>query len=311
MPFIHESVLLAETVKLLSGCRRIIDGTAGAGGHSRALVEGGAAVVALDRDPAAVAAATANLAGLNARVLQADFAEAAADPRIRAFHPDGVLLDLGLSSPQIDDEQRGFTFRPGATLDMRMEAGNRESGIANQGMTAADWLNTAPEEELADVFKRYGDERRARPLAREITRRRANKAFATSDDFVGAIRAVLGPRSGSSDFARLFQAVRIVVNGELDRLSRALPDLFALLEPGGIMAVIAYHSGEDRIVKHQFREWAKACTCPPEQPVCTCGGKAKAELLTKKSITAGDEEVARNPRARSAHLRAVWKAAAA
>ena len=302
MPFIHESVLLAETVKLLSGCRRIIDGTAGAGGHSRALVEGGAAVVALDRDPTAVAAATANLAGLNARVLQADFAEAASDPRIRAFHPDGVLLDLGLSSPQIDDEQRGFTFRPGATLDMRMEG---------TGMTAAEWLNTATEDELADAFKQYGDERRARPLAREITRRRANRAFATSDDFVGAIRAVLGPRSGSGDFARLFQAVRIVVNGELDRLARALPDLFALLEPGGIMAVIAYHSGEDRIVKHQFREWARACTCPPEQPVCTCGGKAKAELLTKKSITAGDEEVARNPRARSAHLRAVWKAAAA
>ncbi len=296
--FQHASVLLEETVHLLSGCRRILDGTAGAGGHARALAEAGARVLAIDRDPRAVAAARAELTSLDARVIQCDFADAAAHPDVVAFRPDGVLLDLGLSSPQIDDAERGFTFRPGAPLDMRM---------GEDGMTAADWLNQAPDEELADAFHLYADERKARHLAREIVRRRATRLFATSDDLVGAIRAVLGPRSGSADFARIFQAVRIVVNGELDRLTRALSSLFALLEAGGVMAVIAYHSGEDRIVKHQFRDWARVCVCPPEQPVCTCERSPRASLLTRKSITASDDEIARNPRARSAHLRAIRK----
>ncbi len=298
--FQHASVLLEETVHLLAGCRRVLDGTAGAGGHARALAESGARVLAIDRDPRAVEAARAELASVDARVIQCDFVDAAAHPDVVAFRPDGVLLDLGLSSPQIDDAERGFTFRPGAPLDMRM---------GEDGMTAADWLNQAPDEELADAFHLYADERKARQLAREIVRRRGTRLFAISDDLVGAIRAVLGPRSGSPDFARLFQAVRIVVNGELDRLARAVSDLFVLLEPGGVMAVIAYHSGEDRIVKHQFRDWARACVCPPEQPVCTCERSPRASLLTRKSITASEDEIARNPRARSAHLRAIRKTA--
>jgi 16S rRNA (cytosine1402-N4)-methyltransferase len=299
--FQHSSVLLEESVRLLSGCRRVLDGTAGAGGHARALAEAGAEVLAVDRDPRAVAAAAAATAGLSVRVVHCDFADAAAHPEVRAFQPDGVLLDLGLSSPQIDAAERGFTFRQGAALDMRMDAA---------GMTAADWLNSADESEIGDAFHQYGDERRARSLAREIVKRRQSRPFETSDDLVGAIRAVLGPRSGPPEFARLFQAVRIVVNGELERLERALPALFDLLEPGGVMAVIAYHSGEDRIVKHLFRDWARVCVCPPEQPVCNCARKAKAALLTRKSIVSAAEEIARNPRARSAHLRAVRKAAA-
>jgi len=291
---------------LLAGCRRVLDGTAGAGGHSLRLAEAGAEVLALDRDPQAVAAATERLAGRTVRVRHLDFVDAAQDPEVRAFQPDGVLLDLGLSSPQIDDEARGFTFRPGAVLDMRMDG---QDGSREPGVTAAEWLNGADDDELADVFKEYGDERRARALARQIVKRRATRPFAISDDLVNAIRATLGPQSGPPDFARLFQAVRIAVNGELDRLARTLPALFELLRPGGVIAVIAYHSGEDRIVKHRFREWARACVCPEGQPVCTCRNRSLGELLTRHPIEASDAEMVRNPRARSARLRAFRKAA--
>lgn len=299
--FEHTPVLLDESVALFAGCRRVLDGTAGGGGHSQALAESGAEVLAVDRDPAAVTAATANLAGVNARVIRCDFADAAQHPDVRAFKPDGVLLDLGLSSPQIDDESRGFTFRPGAALDMRMES---------TGTTAGEWLNSAPERELADAFHNYGDERKAFQLARQIVKRRSNAAFTISEDLVGAIRGALGPRSGPPDFARLFQAVRIVVNGEIERLERALPDLFDLLQPGGVLGVIAYHSGEDRIVKHLFRDWARSCVCPPEMPICNCRGKSLGELLSKQGIEAKPKELARNPRARSARMRAIRKAQA-
>ncbi|HEY9479849.1 MAG TPA: 16S rRNA (cytosine(1402)-N(4))-methyltransferase, partial [Gemmatimonadaceae bacterium] len=145
-------------------------------------------------------------------------------------------------------------------------------------------------------------------LAREIVRRRATRPFRTSDDLVGAIRATLGPRSGPSEFARLFQAVRIAVNRELDVLAAALPALRGHLVESGVIVVISYHSGEDRLVKHAFREWSTACTCPPRQPLCTCGGRALGETLTRKSVTASVEEIETNPRARSARLRA-WRAA--
>jgi 16S rRNA (cytosine1402-N4)-methyltransferase len=167
-------------------------------------------------------------------------------------------------------------------------------------------LNTAPELELIGIFKGFGDEPKGGRLAREVVRRRANRPFATSDDFVGAIRAVLGPRSGPGDFARLFQALRIAVNGELDSLMLALPLMRDRLAPAGVMAVIAYHSGEDRIVKHAFREWSLSCICPPKQIVCTCRGRPLGVLLTRKAVNAGPEEIARNTRARSAHLRA-WR----
>lgn len=297
--FVHQAVLLEEVAGLLAGCRRILDGTAGAGGHAVKLA-GRARVFALDHDPAAVAAARANLgAGHEVRCL--NFADAAADPDVRAFQPDGVLLDLGVSSPQFDDAARGFTFRPGAPLDMRM---------TGEGQTAADWLNTAPVGDLTRALADLADEPRARPIARQIVRRRGHTPFAVSDDLVNAVRAVLGARSGPSDFARIFQAVRIAVNGELERLARALPDLFALLEPRGVIAVISYHSGEDRIVKHQFREWARRCVCPPEQPTCTCRGTPLGTLMTRKGIGASVGEVAANPRARSARLRGFRKAPA-
>jgi 16S rRNA (cytosine1402-N4)-methyltransferase len=297
--YAHASVLAAEVAALLGGCRRVVDGTVGGGGHARMLRDAGAAVLAFDRDPAAVAAARAAL-GDGVRVRQLEFSAAARDPETAAFRPDGVLLDLGVSSPQLDDATRGFTFRPGAPLDMRMEG---------TGDTAADWLNTAPEGELARAFVEWGDERRGRALARTVTRRREAHPFAVSDDLVNAIRAVLGPRSGPPDFARLFQAVRIAVNDELGRLADALDAFLTVLEPAGVLAVIAYHSGEDRTVKHRFREWARACVCPPELPVCTCRARALGAVLTARAVRPGDPEVGANARARSARLRAFRKAA--
>jgi 16S rRNA (cytosine1402-N4)-methyltransferase len=298
--FVHTSVLVAEVGLLLRGCRRVVDGTAGAGGHARMLQEGGAAVLAFDRDPAAVAAARAAL-GAGARVRRLEFSAAAHDPETAAFRPDGVLLDLGVSSPQFDDPDRGFTFRPGAPLDMRM---------AGDGPTAADWLNAAPEADVAGAFADWGDEPRARALARAVARRRRAHPFATSDDLVNAIREVLGPRSGPPEFARLFQAVRIAVNDELGRLGEALDGFLVVLEPGGVLAVIAYHSGEDRTVKHVFREWGRACVCPPQLPVCACRGRPLGEVLTRRALRPAEGEVAANPRARSARLRAFRKAAA-
>jgi 16S rRNA (cytosine1402-N4)-methyltransferase len=221
---------------------------------------------------------------------------------VARFGPDFILLDLGVSSRQLDEEARGFTFRPGAALDMRMSAA---------GPTAADFLNTAPEAELARVFFEYGDARKSRRLAQEIVRRRARAPFAASDDLVNAIRAVLGPRSGPGDFARLFQAVRIAVNDELGGLALALPAFRDALAPGGALAVISYHSGEDRLVKHAYREWERDCICPPRQPVCTCAARSSGRAEPRRAIAPDDDEVAANPRARSARLRIFRKADAA
>jgi 16S rRNA (cytosine1402-N4)-methyltransferase len=299
----HAPVLVDDVVAALAGATRVLDGTLGGGGHTAALLQAGARVTALDRDPQAIAAAGARLADHvrngTLRLVLGNYARvdltAVAGERF-----DGILLDLGVSSHQIDDAARGFSFREGAPLDMRMGP--------DAQLDAATFLNTADERELAWVFREYGDERRAIRLAREVGKRRNTRPFATSDDFVGAIRATLGPRSGPAEFARLFQAVRIAINEELRGLERALPDLRGRLDSGGVFAVIAYHSGEDRIVKHAFRDWSTACHCPPKQPVCTCGGVALGTLVTRRAVTAGPAEVAENPRARSARLR-IWRAA--
>lgn len=297
----HAPVLLEEVAALLAGCRRVLDGTVGGGGHAARLAAGGAEILGIDRDPRAIEAARARL-GEAARVQPGDFALAAGDPEVVAFRPDGILLDLGVSSPQLDEPARGFTFRPGAALDMRMTPG--------RGRSAAGWLNGSEEPVLAAAFRDWADERRARALARQIVRRRITRPFAISDDLVGAIRAVLGPRSGPDDFARLFQAVRIAVNGEIDRLRAALPALLEVAAPGAVLAVISYHSGEDREVKLAMREWARACVCPPPQPVCTCRGRPLGTVLTRRPVRPSAGEMARNPRARSARLRAFRKAVA-
>ena len=294
----HVPVLLAPIRSAAAGATRVVDGTLGHGGHAEMFLALGAEVLGIDRDPEALAIARGRL-GDRLRTLETTYASDQALEAVRAFRPDFILLDLGVSSMQLDDDARGFTFREGAPLDMRM---------GTTGPTAADLLNEADEETLADVFHLYGDERKARPLARAILRRRERAPFAVSDDFVNAIRGVLGPRSGPGEFARLFQALRIAVNDELPGLERALPAFLEGLRPGGTLAVISYHSGEDRVVKRLFQDWARSCVCPPEQPFCTCRGKPLGVLAPRKPVIPDAAEIAANPRARSAKLRLFHKA---
>jgi 16S rRNA (cytosine1402-N4)-methyltransferase len=335
----HAPVLVDEILDLFAGATRALDCTLGGGGHSAAMLDAGfRSVTGIDRDPAAIAEASVRLrTAIDAgrfSVVHGNYADAA-----RLLPPtatwDAILLDLGVSSHQLDDASRGFSFREGAPLGMAMEGnpdgsgrlavgGGQPTGGGGQlavggertadgvertayGFTyrsAAEFLNEASIEDLTRVFKEYGDEPKAGRLSREVDRRRGHRPFVTSDDLVGAIRAVLGARSGPGDFARLFQAVRIAVNDELGALSRALPVLRDRLAPRGVLAVIAYHSGEDRLVKLAYREWASSCICPPKLPVCMCRGRPLGALITRKPITAPETEVAHNVRARSAHLRA-------
>ena len=291
---LHEPVLLAEVLAAGAGARRVVDATLGHGGHAQALRAQGAVVLGIDRDPDALATARARLGDAGMTWLEAPYASAAAIEAVTAFGPDFILLDLGVSSRQLDTDGRGFSFRPGVALDMRMGA---------VGPTAADLLNELPEAQLVMILRDYADERRAGAMAREIVRRRERGPFRSSDDLVNVIRAVLGPRAGPGEFARIFQGFRIAVNDELGGLARALDAFRDALSPGGRLAVISYHSGEDRLVKQAFRGWSTACTCPPGLPVCICGGKASGQLVTRRPIVASDAEAAANPRARSARLR--------
>jgi 16S rRNA (cytosine1402-N4)-methyltransferase len=292
-PF-HRPVLLNQVLAAARGAKHAVDATLGDGGHSEALRAAGAELLAIDRDPEAVRRAQARLGPERIRFLEASYASPAALAAVAEFHPDFILLDLGVSSRQLDAEARGFTFRPGAPLDMRMQA---------TGSTAAELLNSASPDILQAWFAEYGDERRARRLALEVVRRRQRAPFLVSDDLVNAIRAVLGPRSGPDDFARLFQAVRIAVNDELPELARALPAFRAALQPAGALAAISYHSGEDRLVKHAFHQWSRACVCPPAQPICTCRGRPLGQETPRGGSVPDAAEIAVNPRARSARLR--------
>lgn len=279
------------------------DGTVGGGGHSEAILSHGegARVIAVDQDREALAEAARRLAGYGDRVrlVHANFAEAAGS----VSEPlAGALLDLGVSSHQIDEDRRGFSFRPAVPLDMRMSSDPRLR-------TAADLLNSLGEAELADIFYHYGEERRSRRLAAEVVRRRRERPLRTSDDLVAAMLRALGPRLDAQDRARIFQALRIAVNRELEVLETALPLLRDRLAPEGVFVVLSYHSLEDRRVKDSFREWSLACVCPPGLPVCRCRGRPLGTVLTKRPEVATEEEVRDNPRARSVRLRA-WRKAA-
>ena len=304
----HAPALVAPIVELLAGSALVLDGTLGGGGHSAALLDAGVGrVIGIDRDPDALSAASSRLADAMAAgrfsAFRGNYASLSEIHSLDGLRFTGILLDLGISSHQIDDESRGFSFREGAPLDMRM------GGALDQARTAAELLNEAPEMELGQIFREYGDEPRAMRLAREIGRRRGTRPLRTSDDLVGAIRGAFGPRTGAPDFARLFQAVRIAVNDELAGLERALPALRDRLAPGGLLAILTYHSGEDRLVKHAFRAWSEDCVCPPKHPMCTCGGgHAFGTVITRRPTVATADEVAHNPRARSAKLRA-WRRA--
>ena len=301
----HAPVMVEEVVALLVGADQILDCTLGGGGHSEALLAAGSSVVALDRDEAAITEARKRLASYEASgrflAIRGNFGEVDRIQELSGRRFDAILVDLGVSSHQIDADDRGFSFRPGALLDMRMD---RRSNT-----TAAELLNTLDEAELSHIFREYGDEPRANRLARQIVHRRDRKPMHVSDDLVDAIRGAFGARMGPGDFARLFQAVRIAVNDELTLLENALPLLRDKLKPGGRLAVIGYHSGEDRLVKHTMRAWSSSCICPPKQLQCTCRGKSLGDLITKRATTASPRETALNPRSRSARLRA-WQSAA-
>jgi 16S rRNA (cytosine1402-N4)-methyltransferase len=309
--FAHEPVLAEEVIALLAPGRggAFLDGTVGGGGHAERLLEAdpGISLIGVDRDPEALAAATRRLARWADRVtlIEGDFRDAAAivADRIGIHGLSGALLDLGVSSHQMDETARGFSFRRSTPLNMRM------GGTTGGGRTAADLLNSADEAELGRIFREYGEERRWRALAREVTRRRRTAPLRTADDLVAAITRVLGPGADARSKARIFQALRIEVNDEMTALDAALDAILGLLTAGGRLAVISYHSLEDRRVKDAFREWSRACICPPELPECRCRGVPLGRTLTRKPVRPGASELARNPRARSARLRAWEKAA--
>jgi 16S rRNA (cytosine1402-N4)-methyltransferase len=302
--FSHQPVMADEVLKLLEPERGLwfLDGTVGGGGHAERILESNpaATLIGLDQDPDAIEAARARLArfGDRAMVMTGNFRDAAELlQEYKDVGLDGALLDLGVSSHQIDTMARGFSFRRGTPLNMRM------GGTTGGWRTAADLLNTASEEELGKIFRDFGEERKWRGMSREIARRRQEKPLRTADDLVAAASTALWRPLSPRDKARLFQAVRIAVNDELEALQDGLESISRLLKTEGRLVVISYHSLEDRIVKEAFREWSRECVCPPELPVCTCRGRALGRRLTKKPMRPTETEVASNPRSRSARLR--------
>ncbi|MCK6580469.1 MAG: 16S rRNA (cytosine(1402)-N(4))-methyltransferase RsmH [Anaerolineae bacterium] len=299
----HIPVLLQPILDHLLPAARVIDGTVGAGGHSAALLQGGAGVLlGFDLDPTAIRLATDRLApfGDRAHIVHASYA----DMRLEAERigwsdgVDAILLDLGVSSMQFDTPERGFSFRADAPLDMRFDP---DAG----GRSAADLINTLDQDDLADLIFRYGEERESRRIARAILRARP---LTTTAALAAVIERAL-PRHGDAihPATRTFQALRIAVNDELGVVERALPQAIDLLRPGGRLAVISFHSLEDRLVKDAFRRAATDCICPPKIPVCVCGHRASVELLTRKPIVADEAEITHNARSRSAKLRVVRK----
>ncbi len=304
--FEHEPVLAeAVAAALLPGPGRLVlDGTVGGGGHSERLLLGGARVIGLDRDPRAVAAASARLArfGEAFRAIRADFRDARSVlGSLGIAGVDGALVDLGVSSPQLDDPARGFSFQRAGPLDMRM---------SGEGETLGELLERVDERELCRMLREYGEERFARPIARAVKRVVEREGAAALDTVrlaevvAGAIPRKAWPRR-VHPATRTFQALRIAVNDELSALAAWLDALPAILRPGGRAAAVSFHSLEDRMVKQRFQRLTRACTCPPDLPVCACGARADFVPVTRRAVMPSQAEAAANPRARSARLRAV------
>lgn len=296
----HEPVLVDEVLQALAPrpAGRYIDATLGLGGHARALLEASAPngrVLGIDKDRSMLEQAVKRLDGFGERLVPVlgDFAEVGQLAREQGFvGVDGVLMDLGVSSPQIDDPTRGFSFQAGGPLDMRMSQDAR--------LMASDIVNDWPEAEISRILWEYGEERYARRIARAICEARP---IANTRDLADLVARVIGRRGRIDPATRTFQALRIAVNDELGALERALPQVLDLLAVGGRMVVIAFHSLEDRIVKQFMRREASDCVCPPRLPMCVCDHHATLRPLTKKPIRPSSEEVARNRRSRSARLR--------
>ena len=309
MEYTHKPVLLDECIEMLNirpgGV--YVDGTLGRAGHSREIVRRltGGRLICIDQDTAAIRAAEERLAPWRDRVtlVHGNFSGLADILRQAGVSGvDGALFDLGVSSPQLDDASRGFSYMQDAPLDMRMDAA--------AALTAREVVNTWSPEELRRILYEYGEERYAPAIARAIVRAREEKPVETTLELADIIRGAMPPaalREKQHPAKRTFQAVRIAVNGELDVLPPMLKAAVESLNPGGRLAVITFHSLEDRIVKRTMRDMARGCTCPPEFPVCVCGKKPMLRLVTRRPIVPGTEELSENPRARSAKLRAAEK----
>ncbi len=299
----HIPVLVDAVVAVLAPAQRVIDGTLGLGGHTQALLDAGVAeILGLDADPSALAIARENLAayGNRAHIVHASYLDMAREvERLGWREVGGILLDLGVSSLQLDTPERGFAFMKDGPLDMRFDPESNQP-------TAADLVNDLDEAELADLFYKYGEERHSRRLARAIVRERP---FTNTRQLAAVIEEVIPRRQRNSihPATRMFQALRIAVNRELETIEQGLPQAMDLLQPGGRLAVISFHSLEDRIVKQTFKRASTDCICPPNVPVCVCGHKASVRLVNRKPITADPEEVTQNPRSRSAKLRVAEK----
>lgn len=302
MNFSHISVLLNESVDGLNIKPNgiYVDGTAGGGGHSAEILKrlDKGKLVSIDQDPDAIAAVTERfLNNENSIVIKGNFADMKQLLENRGIcMVDGVLLDIGVSSHQLDTAERGFSFHEDAPLDMRM---------SQQGTSAADLVNTLPYEELRNIIYRYGEDKFAPSIASAIVKAREEAPITTTLQLADIIRNAVPQkvRRDGHPARKTFQALRIAVNGELDRLKEGMNQAFDLLSPGGRLAIITFHSLEDRIVKQQMAQWCTGCTCPSDFPVCVCGNKPKARLVNKKPIEANPTEINENQRSRSAKLR--------
>ncbi len=305
MEFVHKSVLLNETIESLNikpdGV--YIDGTAGGAGHSKEIAKRlkSGRLIALDRDPDAVKTATERLSGLPATVVHSNYSamdEIMSELSINAV--DGVLLDLGVSSWQLDNGERGFSYHKDAPLDMRM---------SKAGTTAADLVNTLSVQELTDILRDYGEEKFAYKIANNIVRARENAPIETTLQLAEIISNSV-PAKAKRDghpARKTFQALRIAVNSEFSDEEKGIRAAFELLKPGGRLSVITFHSLEDRLVKHLFASFCEGCTCPPDLPVCVCGKKPRAKLVFRKPVCPSQDELNDNPRSRSAKLRSIEK----
>ena len=306
MEFHHKPVLFEETIRSLAIRPEgtYIDGTMGGGGHSEAILKQltTGRLLSIDQDPDAIQAAGKRLAPYPQSIrVRGNFSQMAELARAQGIDAvDGVLLDIGVSSYQLDTPERGFSYHHDAPLDMRM---------SKEGPSARDLVNTLGQQELADIIFRYGEDRSARRIAQGIVQAREQAPIETTAQLAEIIKASV-PAAGRGEghpARKTFQALRIAVNGELDRLREGLQAGFGLLKPGGRLAVITFHSLEDRIVKQQMHDWCQGCICPKDFPVCVCGRKPQGTLVYKKGLAPSEAEVAENPRARSARLRVIEK----
>lgn len=307
MEFSHVPVLLLEAIEGLtveeSGV--YIDGTAGGGGHSEAILKKlkSGKLISIDQDPDAIAFLREKLAKYeNSIVVQENFLNMDKVARELSINEvDGVLLDLGVSSHQFDTKERGFSYRYDAPLDMRM---------SQKGVSAYDLVNELPWQELAGIIKNYGEEKFAKGIALAIERQRQSAPIETTQQLVDVIKSAIPARfkrEKGHPAKRTFQALRIAVNREIDVLQQGLDSAFSILRPGGRLAVITFHSLEDRIVKKKMASWCQGCTCPPEFPICVCNKKPRAKLINKRAIEPSRQEIEENPRSKSAKLRVCEK----